>query len=83
MSPGASDPTGKGMKLHVNGGHAAAHQLKRALVDAGGDILGLLGRADVVLQQCDVCRAFDRDPHLPVAGAPLVSFINERLALFG
>ena len=34
---------------------------------------------DDVLDHCDVCRAFDEAPHVPVAGTHAVSMFNEKV----
>ena len=66
------------MKLHVNWGHASAQQLKSVLMDAGGGAQKQLGRVDELVQQCEVCRASDRIPHLPTAGTPSALSFNEK-----
>ena len=37
--------------------------------------------ADAVVNECDVCAAFGRAPHLPEAGTSLVSAITEKVQL--
>ena len=37
--------------------------------------------ADEVLAQCEVCRAFDTAPNVPVAGTSTVAMFNEKLEL--
>ena len=39
----------------------------------------LVAHVDGVLGNCEVCRAFDKAPHLPVAGTSSVSCFNERI----
>ena len=34
---------------------------------------------DAVVTQCEVCRAFDKAPHLPIAGTSMVAAFNEKL----
>ena len=57
------------MKLHVNWGHASAQQLGRVLADPVGGNLHLPSCVGEVLEQREVCRAFDKAPHDPIAGA--------------
>ena len=54
-------------------GHASAQQLRRVLVDAGGDNMHLLTCVDEVSGQCEVCWTFDEAPHVPTAGNAAVS----------
>ena len=74
-----SDPRQIIMKLHVNRGRASANQLKRVLLDSDGGMSHLVNRADGVLESCDMCRAFDKAPHVPIAGASAVSTFNEKV----
>ena len=76
---GAEDPKKIIMKLHANWGHASASQLKRILVDSDGGMSHLVAHVDSVLGNCEVCRAFDKAPHLPIAGTSSVSCFNERV----
>ena len=39
----------------------------------------LVARVDSVLENCEARRAFDKAPHLPVAGTSSVSCFNERV----
>ena len=73
-----SDPKKIIMKLHVNWGHASATQLKRVLVDSDGSMSHFAPHLEAVLGKCDVCRAFDKAPHVPIAGASAVSMFNEK-----
>ena len=66
------------MKLHVNWGHASANQLKRALVDADGGHAHLANNVDEVSGQCEVCRTFDKAPHVPIADTSTASMFNEK-----
>ena len=74
-----SDPKKIIMKLHANWGHASATQLKRVLVDSDGGMSHLVNQVDQVLETCDVCRAFDKAPHIPIAGTTTVSAFNEKV----
>ena len=65
-----SDPRKIIEKLHVNWGHASAQQIKRILVDVEGDNLSLLRDVDEVVNQCEVCRAFDKAPQTYRLRAP-------------
>ena len=76
---GVEDPKKIIMKLHANWGHASASQLKRILVDSDSGMSHLVAHVDGVLDTCEVCRAFDKAPHLPIAGTSSVSCFNERV----
>ena len=54
-----SDPKKIIEKFHLNWGQASAQQIKRVLVDAEGGNLSLLRHVEEVVNQCDVCKAFD------------------------
>ena len=77
--PGASAPKKIATKLHLNWGRASARQLKRVLVDVGGDTQKLLGRAGKVLSQREICRAFGKAPQLPIAGTSSASLLFGKL----
>ena len=72
------DPSTTIMKLHVNLGHASAAQIKRVLVDAGGGTQSLVQHVDDVVAQCDVCKAFEKAPHIPTSGTASASMFNGR-----
>ena len=57
-------------KIHVNWGHASARQLKRIRADAEGANGRLLGFADKVVVQREVCQDADKARRLRVAAAP-------------
>ena len=76
---GVMDPKKIIMKLRANWGHASASQLKRILVDSDGGMSHLVAHVDSVLETCEVCRAFDKAPHLPIAGTSSVSCFNKRV----
>ena len=68
-----------GMRLHVNWGHASAQQLGRALEDSDGGNMHLLTCVDEVLGHCAVRRAFEKAPHVSIAGSSSVATSNEKL----
>ena len=39
----------------------------------------LVNHVDKALETCDVCRAFDKAPHIPIAGPTAVSAFNEKV----
>ena len=39
----------------------------------------LLRHVEEVVNQCDVCKAFDKAPHTPIAGTSAVAMFNEKL----
>ena len=65
--------------MHVNWGHALLAQLKRVCVYPDGGYSHAANRADEVLENCDVCGAFDKAPHVPIAGTSAVSLFNEKV----
>ena len=60
------DPKEIVRKLHVNWGHASAQQLKRTMVEADGRAGTLVQYVDEVVRNCEVCRALDSAPLIPV-----------------
>ena len=67
------------MKLHVNWGHASAQQLNRVSAGPDGNNLHLLTCVGEVSEQREGCRAFDKAPHAPIAGASAAAMSNEEL----
>ena len=68
-----SDPKNIIMKWYVNWLSASAQQIERVMVRSGWDNLHLPQHVDEVLVHCEVCIAFDRVPHVPVAGTATAS----------
>ena len=64
-------PQGHFRGMHVN----SFQRWERELVDSRTS--GLLSFVDLDLRQCDVCRASDRSPHLPIAGTSQASSFDE------
>ena len=79
LDPGAADPKKIAAKLHARWGHASVRRLKWFPVDADGDSQRLLGCVSGVLGPCEVCRASEEAPHLPVAGTSAAPPFNEKL----
>ena len=79
MASRFSEPKKMEMKLHVNWGHGSTQQPQRGLVDADGETVGLVSSVDEVMQQRDVCRAFDEAPYLPIAATSSASSFSEEL----
>ena len=71
------DPKKITTNAHVKWGHESARQARRASVDPEGDNLHQPRRVGEVLGRCEVCRAFDEAPHVPVAGTSTASMFNE------
>ena len=67
------------MKLHVSGGHASAKQLERALARSEGVNAHSITCVEDAAGQCELCQAFDKAPHAPVAGTSTVALFNEEL----
>ena len=65
----------------MNWGHASAQQLKRTMVEADGRAGSLVQYVDEVVRNCEVCRAFDMAPSIPIAGTSTVSAFNEKLQI--
>ena len=80
-----SDPKKIIMKWYVNWRSASAQQIERAMVRSGWDNLHLPQHVDEVLVHCEVCIAFDRAPHVSVAGTATASIFGRRrrVACFG
>ena len=74
-----SDPKTIVMELRANWGRASATQLRRVSVDSDGVMSHLVNHVDTALETYDVCRAFDKAPHIPIAGATAVSACNEKV----
>ena len=73
------DPEKLMMELHINWGHAFVHQLRRVLVDSDGETAGSAHCVDEVLDQCEVCRAPAKSPHIPIAGTFLAAALAGNL----
>ena len=74
-----SDPGKIIMKLHVNRGHDTANQPKHVLVDSVGGNSHLVNFVDEVHDHCEVRRASDKAPRVPVASTSAVSMFNEKV----
>ena len=74
-----SDPKKVIMKLHVSSGPASVHPLKRVLVDSDRGNMHSMSYVDLVSGQCEIRRATDKAPQVPIAGTPTVSMSNEKL----
>ena len=59
------------IKLHVNCGRAPARQSKRWSADSDEEAMGLADYADEDFEQCEICRAFDKAPSIPIAGTSI------------
>ena len=79
IDPCSSDSDEICMKLLVNRGRASTHQLRRVLADSDLEAAGLACCAGEVLEQCEICRAFDKAPRIPIAGTSIFSAINEEV----
>ena len=70
-------------KIHIevraHWGHSSAPQTGRELVDSDGEAMGLISFVDEVPHQCDICRAFEQAPYLPIAGTLTASSFNAKL----
>ena len=64
---------------HVNCWHVSAPQLNCILVGMEIGTTTALGAVDEVVNPCDICQTSDKVPHLPIAVAPLVPAINEKV----
>ena len=67
------------MKLHANGAHSSAQQLKQVLVGLDGDNMHLPTCADEVSEQSEIRRAFDKARNAPMAGNSTASVFNGKL----
>ena len=66
-------------KLHVNWGRASPQQLKRTMAEADWKANSLIPLVDDVVRECEICRASDVAPAIPVAGTSSVSSFNEKV----
>ena len=71
-----SDPKEIVRRLHVHRGHAAAQQLERAMAGEYGRANGLIPLVGDVVRECDICRALDAAPAIPVAGTSSTSSLD-------
>ena len=67
------------MKLRGNWGHASALDSKRVSADSEREAMGLVNYEDEVLEQCAICRASDKSPHIPIAETSTVLGRNGQL----
>ena len=74
-----SDPKDIARRLHVNWGHASDQQLKRTMAEADCKAGGLVPLVDGVARECEIRRAFDAAPAIPVAGTSQASSLNEKV----
>ena len=85
VTPGAargdsiSDPGEIIAEYHVNWGHVSTSQLKRLLVDSEGGNSYLANFVDDVAEHCDVCKALEKAPRVPIPGATTVSMFNDKV----
>ena len=77
--PRFSDPGEIIAELHANGAHVSAQRVGRILVDSDGYARGLIDAAGEVIQQREVCRAFDTPSHVPIAGASTASPLYDEI----
>ena len=64
------------MGLRVNWGHASARQLKGVLTEPNEENMHLVNYVHEVLEQCEICRASGKAPHVPIAGATTFQTFN-------
>ena len=50
-----------------------------SIVDSDGGMSHLATHVDAALGDCDVCRVFDKAPHVPIAGTSAVSVFNVKV----
>ena len=75
----STDPTKIVMKSHATWGFASARQWRRALADSAGGNMHSVTCVDYVPAQREVCRAFDKASHVPVAGTSTLAMFTEKL----
>ena len=68
-----SDHKGHASAPQFDRGHASAHQFKRVLVDSDGETMRSANFVDEASEQREICCAFFKSPHIPIAGASAVS----------
>ena len=67
------------IKLHVNGGRAPVRRRERPSADSDGENVHLANYLGAALEHCDVCRPFDKDPHVPIAGMSAASISDRQM----
>ena len=67
------------MGLHVNWGRASAQQIESVQADSEGGNLHPLQQVDEELGHCNVGRAFDRAPRVPITETSTVSMFTEKV----
>ena len=67
------------MEWHIDWGHAKARHPNRVFVYSDWGNTHLANYVDVALGHCEVRRAFDKAPHVPIAGTSKVSTLNGKL----
>ena len=78
MAACLSGPAQKIKKPHMNWGRASAHQLQRVPADSERETMGMGNYAGEASERREICRAFDKAPHIPTAGAPTASPFNKK-----
>ena len=71
-----SDSTKMLKRLHFDMGHSSAQKLRRVVADSSGETVGSVNYVYEVSERSTICRAFDKAPHIPTAGASMVSTFN-------
>ena len=68
-----SDPKTRITGAQVNGGHSSALHVERVLADCDGETAGLVNYVASELEHCEICRAIQKTPHIPIAGTSTAS----------
>ena len=63
-------------KLHATWGRASSQQHKRTMAEAGGKANRLIPPVGDFVRACEICRAFDVAPAIPVSGTSPASSFN-------
>ena len=74
-----TDPKEIVRRLHVNWGHASAQQLKRTMAEADDKAGILIPPVDDVVRECEIWRASDAAPTIPIAGTSQASSFHEKV----
>ena len=66
------------VKLRVSRGHVSARESRRVFVDLYAENVYLANYVNEVLWPCEVCRALDTAPHVPIAGTLAILMFSKK-----
>ncbi len=69
------------IKLHKQFGHATAERLRRLLQNAGTTDLGIFRELETIVEECETCNKYRKQPPKPAVGLPKATDFNETVAV--